>query len=357
MSNGKDINDHNNLCDSELFYECNCLSEVLVTSDYIFNIDATKDNNPNIAVTTANKSCLVYSLDNNQLANIWESKKEKSKLIGCKYSSREKHVLYIGNSDGVIKIIDLRTPENVVVEFTDTTAEGDERKTFNCFDVSTNDRLLAAGTDVLGGDAFVLFWDIRNKKLLGGYWESHTDDVTQVRFHPDDMNKLISGSTDGLINLYDLSQTSEDDALIDTLNTESSVNELQWFTKNNKDCISCVTHTSDLQLWDLDKGEPYQSFSREDLITKIMSEHDDDFYLAKFHQLKNSQFILGGSHYRSKEYLRALSLHKKGLEPYLEFKNNQQKVRDSAFNEHTNILVTGGEKGVLNIWKISDPSI
>uniref|UniRef100_A0A6P7HIM2 WD repeat-containing protein 89 n=1 Tax=Diabrotica virgifera virgifera TaxID=50390 RepID=A0A6P7HIM2_DIAVI len=271
MNNGKDIN-HHNLCDSELFVECNCLSEVQVTTDYIFNIDATKDNNPNIAVTTANKSCLVYSLDNNQLANIWESKKDKSKLIGCKYSSREKEVLYIGNSDGVIKTIDLRTPDKVAVQFKDTTAEVNKEKTFNCFDVSSNDRLLAAGTDVLGGDAFVLFWDIRINKLLGGYWQSHTDDITQVRFHPDDMNKLISGSTDGLINLYDLSQESEDDALIDTLNTESSVNELQWFTKNNKDCISCVTHTSDLQLWDLDKGEPYQSFSRE-YLTKMMVRH------------------------------------------------------------------------------------
>uniref|UniRef100_A0A6P7H0H6 WD repeat-containing protein 89 n=1 Tax=Diabrotica virgifera virgifera TaxID=50390 RepID=A0A6P7H0H6_DIAVI len=264
MNNGKDIN-HHNLCDSELFVECNCLSEVQVTTDYIFNIDATKDNNPNIAVTTANKSCLVYSLDNNQLANIWESKKDKSKLIGCKYSSREKEVLYIGNSDGVIKTIDLRTPDKVAVQFKDTTAEVNKEKTFNCFDVSSNDRLLAAGTDVLGGDAFVLFWDIRINKLLGGYWQSHTDDITQ-------------------------------------------------------------------------------------------SQHDDDFYLAKFHQLKNSQFILGGSQYETKEYLRALSLQKKGLEPYVEFKNNQQKVRDSAFNENTNILVTGGEQGVLNIWKITDPS-
>lgn len=54
-------------------------------------------------------------------------------------------------------------------------------KTLNCFDVSANDLLLCGGTDVYGGDAFILFWDVRNVKLMGAYWESHTDDVTQVR--------------------------------------------------------------------------------------------------------------------------------------------------------------------------------
>lgn len=63
----------------------------------------------------------------------------------------------------------------------DTTVGNGKRKTFNCFDVSPNDRLLTAGTDLYEGDAYLLFWDIRNHKLLGGYWESHTDDITQVR--------------------------------------------------------------------------------------------------------------------------------------------------------------------------------
>lgn len=66
--------------------------------------------------------------------------------------------------------------------FSDTTVENGKRKTFNCFDVSSNDRLLTAGTDEFEGDVFILFWDIRNPKLLGGYWESHTDDITDVSF-------------------------------------------------------------------------------------------------------------------------------------------------------------------------------
>lgn len=59
--------------------------------------------------------------------------------------------------------------------------------------------------------------------LLGGYWESHMDDVTCLSFHPVKQNVLTSGSTDGLMNLFDLTQPSEDLALTCSLNTESSV--------------------------------------------------------------------------------------------------------------------------------------
>lgn len=103
------------------------------------------------------------------------------------------------------------------------------------FDISCDDRLVAAGTEHIGGDAFILFWDIRfnNSKfdsknnLLGGYWESHMDDVTSLAFHCDKENVLASGSTDGLINIFDLTQTTEDSALNYSLNTESSVVRLK----------------------------------------------------------------------------------------------------------------------------------
>lgn len=90
-----------------------------------------------------------------------------------------------------------------------------------------------------------------------------------MKFEPDNMNTLISGSTDSLINVYDLSQSSEDDALIDTLNTDSSVEQLLWFKENGKSCISCITHVADLQLWCLDDVRPYQHVQRAELAKAI----------------------------------------------------------------------------------------
>lgn len=67
--------------------------------------------------------------------------------------------------------------------FLDTTIDGSDLvKSINSFDVCPNNRLLAAGTDLTDGDPYILFWDIRSVKLLGAYWESHTDDITQVSF-------------------------------------------------------------------------------------------------------------------------------------------------------------------------------
>lgn len=153
--------------------------------------------------------------------------------------------------------------------FTDTTVTNTKKKLFTCFDVSPNNILLAAGTNLYEGDSFILFWDVRKNSLLGGYWESHTDDVTQVKFHPEDSNKLISGSVDGLINLYDLSQTSEEDALIDSLNTESSIEKLGWFQQGRTDIISCITHTADVQFWKIEDAQPYCHLHRSDVAREI----------------------------------------------------------------------------------------
>lgn len=84
------------------------------------------------------------------------------------------------------------------------------------------------------------------------------------------MNCVASGSTDGLINVYDLSQSAEDDALLDTLNTNSSVDQLSWYKVGLKDCVSCITHTSDVQLWNIEDARPYAHFQRRDISKQIM---------------------------------------------------------------------------------------
>lgn len=47
--------------------------------------------------------------------------------------------------------------------------------------------------------------------------------MVQVTFHPHLENFMASGSTDGLLSVFDIAQTSEDDALLSTFNTEATV--------------------------------------------------------------------------------------------------------------------------------------
>lgn len=44
-----------------------------------------------------------------------------------------------------------------------------------------------------------------------------------MKFHPTEDKTVISGSTDGIINLFDVTQTTEQDALQSSFNTNSSI--------------------------------------------------------------------------------------------------------------------------------------
>lgn len=318
---------------------------------YILHISATKETFPYIATAHSDNVCNILGLSGSQVAKVTHFNEHSDKLIDCKFCPENNTLLYTGSSDGTIKLWDLRDSKTAVITFSDTTlTEKSTVKPISSFDVSSCNRLLAAGTDLTEGEAFILFWDVRHTKLLGAYWESHTDDIIQVKFNPENSNKLASGSTDGLINIYDLSESCEDDALQESLNTENIVENLQWFYDNGQWKISCITSTVDLQLWECDGAEPYKHFRRDHISqqTKIKTE---DTYLVKAHQVKNSLLVLAGSNIGRRKVLRSTQILNEHISPAFAFSENAQRVRASWLNENTGLLITGGEKGTLDIWK------
>lgn len=58
--------------------------------------------------------------------------------------------------------------------------DDNQLRPYSCMDVSCNGRVLCAGSELVQDDAYLVFWDQRHLKPLGGYWNSHTDDITQV---------------------------------------------------------------------------------------------------------------------------------------------------------------------------------
>jgi WD40 repeat protein len=53
--------------------------------------------------------------------------------------------------------------------------------------------------------------------------ESHTDTVTSLQLHPNHPTLLLSSSTDGLVNIFDVSQAEEEDALYQVINHKSAI--------------------------------------------------------------------------------------------------------------------------------------
>ena len=81
------------------------------------------------------------------------------------------------------------------------------------YSVDTNNQIIVAGTN-----EDIIFWDIRKLKApLEVLDESHNEDVTSVNFHPSDYHKVITCSTDCLINLFNFegkkSMKEEDEVL------------------------------------------------------------------------------------------------------------------------------------------------
>lgn len=141
-----------------------------------------RETNPHIAVGT-NSNVEVLNFSDGNLVHVATLDDYSGAIIGVKFSPVNNNILYSGSTEGYIKSWDLRTPEKPAIEFKDTSIDNtDKVKPLICFDVASNDRILSAGTELHEGDAYLLFWDVRNTKLLGGYWESHTDDITTVSY-------------------------------------------------------------------------------------------------------------------------------------------------------------------------------
>ncbi|KAF2895918.1 hypothetical protein ILUMI_10254 [Ignelater luminosus] len=332
------------------------LAEKQVVSDesYILHIHGTGNADFKVAIGATNNLCEIYHFDNNHLLKSETLGILSNTIVGVQFCPDNNNLLYTASSDANVRLWDLRLSDKLVAQFSDTTIkESQNCRQIISFDISSNNRLVAAGTELFEGESFILFWDIRNVKLLGGYWESHTDDVTQVKFNAEDVNLLMSGSTDGLINIYDLKQPNEDDALMDSFNTESSVEQLLWYSRKGKSCICCTTHTADVQLWQTDAVEPYAHFRRCDIAKEIRRKSEDHCYLVSAHNYINDElFILAGSNENDGECSRAVRTEGKKLIPSFNLKQNKQRVRSSWYNQHHNILVTGGENGTLDVWHI-----
>lgn len=63
------------------------------------------------------------------------------------------------------------------------TDEENEDRPYESMDVSCTGRVLCAGSQLVKDDAYIVFWDQRQLEPLGGYWNSHTEDITQVPYY------------------------------------------------------------------------------------------------------------------------------------------------------------------------------
>jgi WD40 repeat protein len=94
------------------------------------------------------------------------------------------------------------------------------------------------------------FCDLRQPgSVLGTYVDSHTHDVTSVTFSPAVQSCLVSGAEDGLLNLFDIRQPTEDRARQAICNVGPAVRHT-GFCGNNAHHLFCLTGSETLSFWD-----------------------------------------------------------------------------------------------------------
>lgn len=80
------------------------------------------------------------------------------------------------------------------------------------------------------------------------YQEVHSDDVTDLAFHASQPFLLLSGSTDGLVNVYDTRITDEDEVTIQTLNHNASVHHAAFLAPGSE--VLAISHDEKFALYD-----------------------------------------------------------------------------------------------------------
>jgi WD repeat-containing protein 89 len=202
------------------------------------------------------------------------------KWVACALSNGEVQVY---DQERMHRVQTYRHPENALV--TDLVADGSSTNsstlvstatdgTINIFDVRQSQcacqlrcqeqalsasigfdgNLAAVGTN----KAKIHFYDIRNSRsLLGTYSQSHTQEVTQVRFQTKTSfgatattPVLVSAGEDGLVCVFDTSQPSEETALQNVLPVQSPIRKVGFFGPQ-AESIYCLTGDESLKLYTL----------------------------------------------------------------------------------------------------------
>lgn len=214
---------------------------------------------------------------------------------------------------------------------------------------SSNGHLLAGGTELVGVDAELHLWDLKSPgTVLRSFIDSHHDDITDIKFHPD-YNYLMSGSTDGCVNIYNLDEPEEDDALHQVINF-SSVHSCH-FTRKNR--ISVLSHMETLGFFELNNTD--YEVNDEPLpheLGDVRSVWPNCEYVVDL----GRDYIFYGANLSQSLTLVPFDATSEsfGLQNSVVFPgaHGDEVVRDALLIPNTNKALTCGEDGTIKAWQL-----
>ena len=167
------------------------------------------------------------------------------KISAVKYSniadSNLQHVIMTASEDGTVKLWDRRNGDCVR---TLSQTKGP------FFSLDHNKHTICAG-------AFetIYFWDLRKMKLLETYTDSHSDDVTCVRYCSHNPDLLLTCATDNLCCQFDFKQkpsNKEEDTIEGTYSSNQPLIDCRFI---GKDKFWVTTSVNTIEVCDYETAE------------------------------------------------------------------------------------------------------
>ncbi|CAF9941684.1 MAG: hypothetical protein ALECFALPRED_009264 [Alectoria fallacina] len=238
---------------------------------------------------------------------------------------------------------------------------------------------IAAGTELSHSQAAVLLWsqttlrprgtftdrlltvcyrDTRSpSRPLQNYVESHNDDVTEVRFHPTLPRCLLSGSTDGLVNIYDTSIADEDDALVQVQNHGSSINHAGFLSNSE---FFALSHDETLSVYHLSEQEGSADEPSPTVFGNLRPKLDCEYIFDVILSGSGGVGAIVGAGSHSKQHLDLIPLRKASdwsFDPSqtirLSGAHGEEIVRSIHVNHEDGTIFTAGEDGLVKAWRTS----
>lgn len=259
------------------------------------------------------------------------------KVIGSDFSAG--HLVSSASIDAV-KVFDIRTNDRIAQ------IQNEANSPFISLD--SRHGLLACGTELQGIDAAVYIYDIRKWDTpLRSLIDSHHDDVTCIKFHPSDVNILLSGSTDGYTNIYDLKQDEEEDALHQVINY-ASIHSCGWLSPKR---IFTLSHMETFAIHELnDKSDELKEPQPLDF-GDVRETWNCDYVVDIYPGL-----IATGKTQEDCGELRLLPFKDEKVDTengiVIPHAHGDEVVRDIFIPaQHSNMLYSCGEDGCVKIWE------
>ncbi|KAI9932071.1 hypothetical protein ASPWEDRAFT_154529 [Aspergillus wentii DTO 134E9] len=320
----------------------------LSPGNYIYSITASSSPG-SFAAISSDDSLRVFDAANLDHVSLVAPNTHSDGVTSLK--AYDQHYLTTGGRDGKVKVWDLRSGKGSPVVEMEAAKNAPVLSVACC--PQTNS--VVAGTELLSSQAIVAFWDIRSPdhpRLQ--YVESHNDDVTELQYHPTRNNILLSGSTDGLVNIYDTTIEDEDDALVQVIN-HGSVHHAGFLSENT---IYALSHDEDFSVHPAtdpdDETQEPDPVQFGDLREPLACE-----YIAQLCIGSQGPYIAAGNKIDKRlDLIPLLSSPSWQLDQNnlwrLPGAHGDEVVRSVYLDEQSKSVFTGGEDGFVRVWKPED---